>query len=157
MNNVTMSRPTGKFAFVYRRHAVKASLSSTYSYRALWAHRSYTSAAVIKGKFSESLRLYTINVHRERHCVTTKKTDPSSNPILTKSLSATGREKWEIGRRTDSIDQSKIIGKKIRDVVISKKGEEFRIHKPTLGEYITYCPRIVTPVSLLDVLPQVNG
>lgn len=83
-----------------------------------------------------------------------KKRDPSSSPILTKSLSDTGKEKWEIGRRTDSIPQSEIIGKKIRDVVRSKRGEEYRIHKPTLGEYVALCPRIVTPVSRPEYLSR---
>ena len=47
------------------------------------------------------------------------------------------------------ISHSEIIGKNERDLVNSSKGKGFRVNLPTLAEYITMTPRIVTPVSLL--------
>jgi tRNA (adenine57-N1/adenine58-N1)-methyltransferase len=52
------------------------------------------------------------------------------------------------GGRKDSIQHSDIIGKRWRDVVRTKKGEEYRVHEPTLSEYSRFTPRLVTPVSL---------
>lgn len=48
--------------------------------------------------------------------------------------------------RLGSIDHKHIIGKTIRDVVVSSKGKELRVHAPTLDEYIVMTPRLVTPV-----------
>ncbi|KAI4238071.1 MAG: hypothetical protein LQ349_001363 [Xanthoria aureola] len=64
--------------------------------------------------------------------------------------------------RLGNVDHKHIIGKKIRDVVVSSKGKELRLHAPTLDEYIVMTPRLVTPiypadanliVSLLDLHP----
>ncbi|KAH7078317.1 S-adenosyl-L-methionine-dependent methyltransferase [Paraphoma chrysanthemicola] len=53
-----------------------------------------------------------------------------------------------------------IIGKEPRQLVTSSKGTSYRIHEPTLAEYVRLTPRLVTPiypsdtnliVSLLDI------
>jgi tRNA (adenine57-N1/adenine58-N1)-methyltransferase len=44
------------------------------------------------------------------------------------------------------IDHADIIGKEPRQMVQSSKGYSYRIHEPTLGEYVRLTPRIVTPV-----------
>lgn len=44
------------------------------------------------------------------------------------------------------IDHADIIGKHPRQIVRSKKGTSFRIHEPTLAEYVRLTPRLVTPV-----------
>lgn len=55
---------------------------------------------------------------------------------------------------------SEIIGRNSRDLVRSSRGADLRVYLPTLAEYVTMTPRIVTPiypadanliVSLLDV------
>ena len=47
------------------------------------------------------------------------------------------------------ISHSEIIGRNERDLVKSSRGKGLRVNLPTLAEYITMTPRIVTPVSLL--------
>lgn len=47
------------------------------------------------------------------------------------------------------IDHADIIGKQPRQLVHSSKGIAYRIHEPTLAEYVRLTPRIVTPVRLL--------
>lgn len=58
------------------------------------------------------------------------------------------------------IEHAELIGKQPRQVVRSSNGTEFRIHEPTLAEYVRLTPRLVTPiypsdtnliVSLLDI------
>ncbi|KAF2997414.1 hypothetical protein E8E13_005577 [Curvularia kusanoi] len=58
------------------------------------------------------------------------------------------------------IDHANIIGKETRQIVRSSKGFEYRVHEPTLAEYVRLTPRLVTPlypsdtnliVSLLDI------
>ncbi|KAF1366112.1 S-adenosyl-L-methionine-dependent methyltransferase [Lizonia empirigonia] len=58
------------------------------------------------------------------------------------------------------VDHANIIGKEARQVVRSSKGFEYRVHEPTLAEYVRLTPRLVTPlypsdtnliVSLLDI------
>jgi hypothetical protein len=44
------------------------------------------------------------------------------------------------------VQHSDIIGKQPRQVVQSSKGTVFRLHEPTLGEYVRLTPRLVTPV-----------
>jgi tRNA A58 N-methylase Trm61 len=44
------------------------------------------------------------------------------------------------------IEHSDIIGKQSRQVVRSTKGSHYRIHEPTLAEYVRLTPRLVTPV-----------
>jgi len=53
-----------------------------------------------------------------------------------------------IDLRADRIFHHDIIGKRLRDVVTSKKGHAYRITEPTLGEYTNLVPRLVTPVRL---------
>lgn len=45
------------------------------------------------------------------------------------------------------ISHDHIIGKQVRDLVTTSKGVKLRVHLPTLEEYVTLTPRIVTPVS----------
>jgi tRNA (adenine57-N1/adenine58-N1)-methyltransferase len=42
-----------------------------------------------------------------------------------------------------------IIGKEPRQLVQSARGNAYRIHEPTLAEYVRLTPRLVTPVRLL--------
>ncbi|KAF1958583.1 S-adenosyl-L-methionine-dependent methyltransferase [Byssothecium circinans] len=58
------------------------------------------------------------------------------------------------------IKHDDIIGKEVRQLVQSTRGDSYRIHEPTLAEYVRLTPRIVTPiypsdtnliVSLLDI------
>lgn len=77
-----------------------------------------------------------------------KKGDDTATPILTKRLKPYGKIQTPRG----SIDQASLIGKSIRDVVPTNKRVEYRIHRPTLAEYVTLCPRIVTPVRILIML-----
>jgi tRNA (adenine57-N1/adenine58-N1)-methyltransferase len=88
-----------------------------------------------------------------------KKGDDTAAPVLTKRLRPHGKIQTTRG----SIDGASVIGKTIRDVVTTNKKVEYRIHQPTLGEYVTLCPRLVTPVypadanlivSLLDIHPE---
>lgn len=46
------------------------------------------------------------------------------------------------------IDHAEIIGKEPRQLVRSSKGTSYRIHEPTLAEYVRLTPRLVTPVCL---------
>ncbi|KAL9641127.1 MAG: hypothetical protein Q9204_000306 [Flavoplaca sp. TL-2023a] len=78
---------------------------------------------------------------------------------MTRPLSAQARTSTRLG----NIDHKNIIGKKIRDVVVSSKGKELRVHAPTIDEYIVMGPRLVTPIypadanlitSLLDLHPD---
>ncbi|KAF2691657.1 S-adenosyl-L-methionine-dependent methyltransferase [Lentithecium fluviatile CBS 122367] len=59
-----------------------------------------------------------------------------------------------------SIPHAHVIGKEPRQLVQSSKGASYRIHEPTLAEYVRLTPRLVTPiypsdtniiVSLLDI------
>lgn len=66
--------------------------------------------------------------------------------ILTPPLSPTGRKiKTLFG---SGVDQKDIIGKGIRDVVRSRKGEEYQVLDPTLDEYVRFSSRVVTPVRV---------
>ncbi|KAF2270818.1 S-adenosyl-L-methionine-dependent methyltransferase [Lojkania enalia] len=58
------------------------------------------------------------------------------------------------------IEHSSIIGKQRRQLVNSSRGTAYRIHEPTLADYVRLTPRLVTPlypsdtnliVSLLDI------
>jgi len=64
-------------------------------------------------------------------------------PILTKPLKA-GQT---LGTHFGTIKHDDILGKSYRDTVSSSKAKYARIHRPTLGEYATLTPRIVTPVG----------
>lgn len=47
------------------------------------------------------------------------------------------------------IEHANVIGKETRQIVRSSKGFEYRVHEPTLAEYVRLTPRLVTPVRLL--------
>ncbi|KFY93979.1 hypothetical protein V498_04139 [Pseudogymnoascus sp. VKM F-4517 (FW-2822)] len=90
-----------------------------------------------------------------------KKTDPSSKLILSKPL----RPGKRVNTSTGHIDHESIIGISPRAVLSTASGKgEYRIFRPTLGEYTNLTARIVTPVypadanlivSLLDLNPTV--
>ena len=67
----------------------------------------------------------------------------ASTPILSTRLHA-GRK---IVLQRDSIAHDDILGKRLRDLVSSRKRINYRITEPTLAEYTDLSPRIVTPVS----------
>jgi len=69
--------------------------------------------------------------------------DPSAAVILTKPLKVGAKVQSHRG----DYEHSSIIGKKARDVVKSTSKKPARIHIPTLAEYVTLTPRLVTPVS----------
>lgn len=52
-----------------------------------------------------------------------------------------------IGTNFGNIRHDDIIGKSYRDTVKSSQNKYARIHRPTLGEYVTLTPRLVTPVG----------
>lgn len=75
-----------------------------------------------------------------------QKGSQDAQPILVGPLQPDQRLKLDRGGYVAFND---IIGKGIRDVVpASKRGLQYRILEPSLGEYVTLSPRIVTPVSL---------
>jgi len=47
------------------------------------------------------------------------------------------------------IPHTDIIGRSPRDILATNRGTEFRLTWPSLDEYVTKVPRIVTPVYLL--------
>ncbi|CAO2657299.1 Nn.00g034250.m01.CDS01 [Neocucurbitaria sp. VM-36] len=64
------------------------------------------------------------------------------------------------GTHRGAIKHADVIGKEPRQIVQSSKGSSYRIHEPTLAEYVRLTPRLVTPiypsdtnliVSLLDI------
>ncbi|OBT99863.1 hypothetical protein VE01_01992 [Pseudogymnoascus verrucosus] len=105
-------------------------------------------------------RSYSNYVFQENDIVLVqKKTDASAKQILSKPL----RPGRRVNTTTGHIDHESIIGLSPRAVVAAGKGE-YRIYKPTLGEYTNLTARIVTPVypadanlivSLLDLNPTV--
>jgi len=69
-------------------------------------------------------------------------------PYLTKPL-AKGAV---IGTHFGDFKHDDIIGKNYRDTVATSKQKYARIHRPTLGEYTTLTPRLVTPVGSTSAL-----
>ena len=66
----------------------------------------------------------------------------------------------KLNTRKGALSHAELIGKRPRDTVLSTQGESFRLFTPTLAEYVTLTPRLVTPiypqdanllVSLLDI------
>jgi tRNA (adenine57-N1/adenine58-N1)-methyltransferase len=51
------------------------------------------------------------------------------------------------------IKHADVIGKEPRQLVQSSKGASYRIHEPTLADYVRLTPRLVTPVRVLFILP----
>ena len=72
-----------------------------------------------------------------------RKGSDDTKPILTKCLRPAGKIETHRG----TIDHSSLIGKEIRNVVYTTKGVGYRIHQPSLAEYVTFSPRMVTPVG----------
>ncbi|RAH45160.1 tRNA (adenine-N(1)-)-methyltransferase [Aspergillus brunneoviolaceus CBS 621.78] len=77
-------------------------------------------------------------------------------PLLTKPLRKGGRTDVRRGK----LEHDDIIGRRVRDLIPSHKGPEYRLYLPTLEEYVALTPRLVTPiysadanliVSLLDI------
>lgn len=52
------------------------------------------------------------------------------------------------GTHRGTISHADIIGKEPRQTVRSSKGHSYRIHEPTLADYVRLTPRLVTPVRL---------
>jgi tRNA A58 N-methylase Trm61 len=84
-----------------------------------------------------------------------KKWDPSHDGILL-NLGASK----ELSTHRGKLKHAEIIGKNVRQVVETARGHGYRIHEPTLAEYVRLSPRLVTPiyptdantiVSLLDI------
>ncbi|KAL1958199.1 hypothetical protein VTO42DRAFT_5054 [Malbranchea cinnamomea] len=68
------------------------------------------------------------------------------NPILSKPL----QRGKKITTPRGHIDHDDIIGRSTRDFVRPHKGPHYRISYPTLEEYVTLTPRLVTPVYAAD-------
>jgi tRNA (adenine57-N1/adenine58-N1)-methyltransferase len=51
------------------------------------------------------------------------------------------------GGAKEVIAADDVIGKAVREVVISSRGNPYRIHEPSLAEYTDLSSRLVTPVS----------
>ena len=73
----------------------------------------------------------------------------SSPKMVVKLSSAAKRDMLTPTWLSGDIAHSEIIGRDERDLVKSSRGKGLRVNLPTLAEYITMTPRIVTPVSLL--------
>ncbi|MCJ1243102.1 hypothetical protein MMC30_000299 [Trapelia coarctata] len=80
----------------------------------------------------------------------------STRVVFTKPLEVTKK----VATKWGNISHDSLIGKSARDIVRLSTGREFRLHFPTLEEYVTLTPRLVTPVypadanlivSLLDI------
>ncbi|OBT87941.1 hypothetical protein VE02_04544 [Pseudogymnoascus sp. 03VT05] len=107
-------------------------------------------------------RSYSSYVFQENDIVLVqKKTDSSAKQILSKPL----RPGKRVNTSSGHIDHESIIGLSPRAIVSTATGKgEYRIYRPTLGEYANLTARIVTPVypadanlivSLLDLNPTV--
>ncbi|PGH27328.1 hypothetical protein AJ80_01038 [Polytolypa hystricis UAMH7299] len=68
------------------------------------------------------------------------------NPLLTKPLRAND----QTSARRGLLKHNDIIGKRSRDLVQAYKGPMYRVTYPTLEEYVTLTPRLVTPVYAPD-------
>ncbi|KAL2074231.1 hypothetical protein VTL71DRAFT_8009 [Oculimacula yallundae] len=101
-------------------------------------------------------------VVQEKDVVLLKHRSNPSPPIVTGRLRAGKRTVVSSHKFNDYVENDSIIGRELRDVVVTKKGVSLRILEPTLAEYTDCSPRIVTPiysqdasliVSLLDLHP----
>jgi tRNA (adenine57-N1/adenine58-N1)-methyltransferase len=52
------------------------------------------------------------------------------------------------GTHRGVVKHDDVIGKVPRQIVHSHKGSSFRVHEPTLAEYVRLTPRLVTPVRI---------
>lgn len=74
------------------------------------------------------------------------KEDPS-RIVFTKPLKA-GKS---VATKWGNLEHDYLIGKEARDTVTFSTGREFRLHLPTLGEYVELTPRLVTPVRPFEI------
>lgn len=97
-------------------------------------------------------RFYSQRVIQENDVVLLQRKGSGHNsliPILTKPL-VPGKEIL-IPHTRDLIPPEDIIGKRLRDIVISsRKGFQYRIFQPSLAEYCDLTPRLVTPIYSQD-------
>ncbi|KAI9700936.1 MAG: hypothetical protein M1820_006581 [Bogoriella megaspora] len=70
------------------------------------------------------------------------KLDQNAKPVLSKPLKPRGTEDTHRG----ILKHSDILGTRVRDVVTSSSNVGFRVYEPTLAEYTSITPRIVTPI-----------
>jgi hypothetical protein len=73
------------------------------------------------------------------------KSNDAAKPILSTPLKPEGKLRISHG---DSIDHDSLIGRQIRDAVPTLERGLYRIHQPSLAEYVKLSPRIVTPVGI---------
>lgn len=69
------------------------------------------------------------------------KKDTSNDGLLIKLQSSK-----TTGTHRGSIKHADVIGKEPRQIVNSSRGSSYRVHEPTLAEYVRLTPRLVTPV-----------
>ena len=70
-----------------------------------------------------------------------------SRVVFTKPLKATKN----LATHWGNICHDALIGRRARDIVRFSTGREFRLHFPTLEEYVTLTPRLVTPVGPFEI------
>lgn len=58
------------------------------------------------------------------------------------------------GTHRGVIQHADVIGRQPRQIVQSNKGATYRIHDPTLAEYVRLTPRLVTPVRTYASSPN---
>jgi len=80
----------------------------------------------------------------------TRKRDDGIKQILTRPLRAGDKIQLQ---KDDWTYADKLIGRNIQDFVISAarakdKMKKYKILQPSLGEYVRFSPRIVTPASI---------
>ncbi|RDL41101.1 uncharacterized protein BP5553_01080 [Venustampulla echinocandica] len=108
-------------------------------------------------------RLFSNGVIQENDLVLLRRIDsPGTNPVLSQRLKPNGR----VELQRDYIPHERIINQSLRDVVKTRKGKEYRVYQPSLGQYTDFTPRLVTPVysqdahailALLDLHPTTPG
>ena len=76
-----------------------------------------------------------------------QKRDNSHEGILLKL-----RASKELTNHHGKLPHSDIIGKHVRQIVQTNRGQQYRIHEPTLAEYVRLSPRLVTPVRPIAFL-----
>ncbi|RPA78666.1 hypothetical protein BJ508DRAFT_363682 [Ascobolus immersus RN42] len=54
------------------------------------------------------------------------------------------------GTHQGDITHAQIIGKSVREIIMTHKGKPYRLHTPTLEEYVSRVKRLVTPIYPLD-------
>ncbi|KAL3476385.1 S-adenosyl-L-methionine-dependent methyltransferase [Aspergillus californicus] len=67
-------------------------------------------------------------------------------PLLSKPLRKGGKSDVRRGK----LEHDQIIGRRVRDLVEAHKGPEYRLTLPTLEDYVSLTPRLVTPIYAAD-------